>query len=199
MTVQPRKGTAPSAGSHAALEQSSSHLVRFYEDDGEACATICDFLLQGRAQGEAVVVIASMPNRAALAERLAGRRETLDTMLAEGSVLFRDAREVLEAVVVDGVPDGARFREAVDGILDEVAPGTRRVRVFGEIVELLCRDGNPEAALRLEELWHAYVRERGLALLCAYRMHNLYRELNGGLYHRICAAHDGVLGGQDAA
>jgi hypothetical protein len=187
------------AAPFAAPARDASHRVRFYDEDEGACTTICEFLLEGRAQGEAVVVIASAANRAAVVERLAGRREELDALVAEGSVVFHDAQGVLEAVVVDGLPDAGRFREAVDGILDGVATGTRRVRIFGEIVELLCRSGNPEAALRLEELWHGYVRERGLSLLCAYRMNNLHRELNGGLYQRICAAHDCVVGEEEAA
>ena len=49
------------------------------------------------------------------------------------------------------------------------APGRRpRVRVFGEMVDLLWRGGNLPAAARLESLWNEAVATHALALFCAY-------------------------------
>ncbi len=57
-----------------------------------------------------------------------------------------------------------------------MSAGSGRVRVFGEMVELLLRDDNPEAAILLEELWNDSVRRHPITLLCAYLMGSFYKE-----------------------
>ena len=45
--------------------------------------------------------------------------------------------------------------------------GSRRVRVFGEMVDLLWRSNLP-AAIRLEQLWSELIESANLSLFCAY-------------------------------
>jgi hypothetical protein len=60
-------------------------------------------------------------------------------------------------------------------------------------IGVLCRRGDLEGAARLEQMWNDLARSHRFTLLCAYSMGNLYREVNGSAYRRICDAHDHVV------
>jgi signal transduction histidine kinase/CheY-like chemotaxis protein len=61
------------------------------------------------------------------------------------------------------------------------------------MVDLLWRDGNAEAALKLEGLWNDLSGRRKFSLFCAYVMGNFYRI--GGIesIEDVCAAHSHVI------
>jgi len=50
-----------------------------------------------------------------------------------------DAAELLESFMVDGAPDAKRFKQAIGGELTRAGSGSRRVRVYGEMVASLWR------------------------------------------------------------
>jgi signal transduction histidine kinase len=70
---------------------------------------------------------------------------------------------------------------------------TARVRAYGEMVDLLWKDGNASAALRLEELWNEESARHSFELLCAYAMGSFYREGDHERFLRVCSSHTHVL------
>jgi MEDS: MEthanogen/methylotroph, DcmR Sensory domain len=80
------------------------------------------------------------------------------------------ARPCLDSFMRDGGPDRDAFRDTVIPMLDRIAAaGHDRLRLFGEMVNLLWADDLP-AAVRLEDLWSELIAERRLSFLCAYRI-----------------------------
>jgi len=67
------------------------------------------------------------------------------------------------------------------------------MRAFGEMVDLLWRDGNPRAAIRLEELWAAAVEERSMSLLCTYRSDNFREPGDSTGFANVCRTHTHVM------
>src|SRR5262249_10898309 len=67
--------------------------------------------------------------------------------------------------------------------------------IFGEMVALLWRDGNYEAAIRLEKLWNDLARRYSFSLRCAYPMNALKTDERGELFEEICATHSSVIPG----
>src|SRR6267143_937207 len=61
------------------------------------------------------------------------------------------------------------------------------------MVDTLWREGQPQAAIRLEELWSDLGRARPFSLLCAYVMGNFFKEAHCEPFARICKAHDHVV------
>jgi signal transduction histidine kinase len=106
-----------------------------------------------------------------------------------------DARETLARFMVDGLPDAALFDEVVGGLVARArthgchAP----LRAYGEMVDMLWRDGNPRAAIRLEELWNDLGKRHSFALLCGYLMDNFVAEAHGEGFQRVCDTHTHVL------
>ena len=167
------------------------HSVQFYEKDEFLYPLVADFIAGGLAAGEPAIVIATEPHREGIAAALRGRG--LD--LAVIPVTFLDARETL-ALFMDGeMPDEQRFQSVIGGAIEKGVEGadTRRIRAYGEMVDVLWRDGNPEAAIRLEELWNNLGRRYPFSLLCAYPIGNFYKESDRRLFGDVCATHSAVV------
>jgi hypothetical protein len=119
----------------------------------------------------------------------------VDAACRAGSLSILDAHETLAAFMVDGMPDWFRFKTVVGGRIERalVASAAPRVRAFGEMVDVLWRNSNPQAAIRLEELWNDLGNVYSFSLLCAYRMGNFYREADAANFQHVCRAHTQVV------
>ncbi|HEU5058468.1 MAG TPA: PAS domain-containing protein [Kofleriaceae bacterium] len=173
---------APATASAPAGPGLLPHIVQFYDSSDRLCDAVADFLAAGAAAGEPLLVIATEAHRAALAERL------LQRGAEHADITALDAEQALARFMVDGQPDPARFREVVEGALDDIEsrrPGVP-VRAYGEMVDSLWRAGSTRAALALEALWNDLLRGRRLSLYCAYVMGGSYQH---GELQAICAAH----------
>jgi hypothetical protein len=74
--------------------------------------------------------------------------------------------------MVNGVPDPARFFKFFGDLIVTVAEAAKgeqaRVAVFGEGVQLLCSQGNAEAAIRVERLTNRIANTCDVDILCGY-------------------------------
>ena len=170
-----------------------THVVQFYESEEFLYDTVARFLAPGLQNGDRVVVIAGSVHRGALTRRL----EHLGTerALRSGQLVLLDARETLAKFMVEGMPDASRFREVIAGVVASTLsahPGTR-LRAYGEMVDLLWREGNSRAAFRLEELWNEAGQAHSFSLLCAYVMGNFYKQGDAAKFMEICRTHSHVI------
>jgi PAS domain-containing protein len=112
----------------------------------------------------------------------------------EGRYVSWDAAEILARLLVEGWPDEHHFREMVGEVIARAADSARprRVRVFGEMVALLCLEGAPEAAIRLEELWNGLADALPCALRCAYPLRAFPTASHGGSFAGVCNQHTRV-------
>ena len=171
------------------------HAVRFYEDEELLSAAVADFLAAGLTVGQPLVVIATAPRRDALTRRLAAEGFDVDGARSGGRLTMLDAREALAAFMVDAVPDPARFRAVVGPVLERAAGRSADavLRVYGEMVDVLWKDGNTDGALRLEELWNELAGTHSFSLLCAYAMGNFYRAADAERLREVCRHHTHVI------
>jgi signal transduction histidine kinase len=165
--------------------------VQFYEDDDALCDTVGHYVGAGLAAGEKVVVIATEPHRRALALRLKGNAFDLQRAGESGQLTLLDARETMDKFMIGGLPDSKLFAQAVCGVFD--GSGAAHVHAYGEMVDVLWRDGNPVAAVRLEDLWNDLGRQRSFSLLCAYGLRNFEGETDRGRFEEVCRVHTHVF------
>src|ERR1043165_6721384 len=116
------------------------HAVQFYEDEQFLVERVAEFLAAGVRDGEPCIVIATPEHNAAFAAGLRSLGVNADR------VRFLDARAPLETFLDRGMPNAERFRASIGGSLTEVGRSVSRVRAYGEMVDLLWRDGEPDAA-----------------------------------------------------
>jgi PAS domain S-box-containing protein len=159
------------------------HAVQFYEEEQFLVERVAEFLAAGAGEGEPCVVIATAEHNAAFA----GQLQALG--VDSGAMLFLDARATMEQFLSRGMPDEERFRRVIGAVLERANPSGGRVRAYGEMVDLLWRDGEPDAAIRLEELWNDLANHHTFSLLCAYPMGNFYKESDSARFERVCSTH----------
>jgi signal transduction histidine kinase len=187
--------TVPPAPREPDASGHPSHVVQFYEDDSFLCDSVAQFLALGLTAGEPVCVVATAEHRAAFAARLTRRGLDLDEARARGQLVWLDARDTLARFMVGDMPDWTLFSAFFGAVIDE---SRRRdpmacVRTYGEMVDLLWRAGNKQAALRLEAMWNEFSASHSLSLLCAYVMGNFYRSGDAESFRDVCRAHGQVL------
>jgi hypothetical protein len=148
----------------------SDHFVQFYEADTFLLNSLGGYIGEGLDKGDACVVVATKPIREGLETHLRERGLDLSAAAERGQYVSLDAAATLSEFMVDGSPEYGRFVEVIEGTLARAAEGRGRMRVFGEMVALLCSEGKHTAAISLEGLWNDLQKTRPFSLFCAYPM-----------------------------
>ena len=170
------------------------HAVQFYGDDESLFTTVAGFLSQGFVDGHPAIVIATPDHRAAILDRLRGRLIDIDRAQQMGSLIVLDAQQTLDSFMVHGMPDQHRFDESVGKLIGEVLEGREDkvlIRAYGEMVDVLWKQGMPDAAIRLEMLWNRLAQRHGFALLCGYSIGNFHKETKG--FEAVCSQHTHIV------
>jgi PAS domain S-box-containing protein len=154
------------------------HLVEFYEDEARLCEVVTGFLADGIRAGELGMVIATEPRRRAFEHQLRSLGFEVGRLLESEQLTFLDAHEALSRIMRDGEPDPARFEAEVGARIDrQIASGKAgRVRVYGELADVLWAEERRSAALLVEELWSELGARQPAALRCASAMASFYKE-----------------------
>ncbi len=105
-------------------------------------------------------------------ERLAAAGWDERKIQSDRLLVLADADATLAKFMDGELPSATAFEAVMGGLLDRVAERfpRARIRVFGEMVDLLAERAQTEAAVKLEQLWNELARRRSFSLLCGYRM-----------------------------
>ena len=201
--VKPEEGTETThsvmgehqtEGSKALEVPHPQHLVHFYETETSLYDAVAQFSTTGIAAGEPVIYIATPAHRSALLKRLKRNGCRIESAVASGQLTLLDARQTLSRFSVGSELDWGKFSSLMGAIIEEKVGGRQdvRVRLYGEMVDLLWRDGYQQAAIRLEEMWNDLSKVHSFSLLCSYRLGNFYKA-DPRLLDQVCATHGAVL------
>jgi signal transduction histidine kinase len=175
------------------------HSVQFYEDDRFLIETVVDFFAVGLVDGLGAVAIATREHIAAFTRGLHEKGFDVERTRTHGQLTLLDAEELLASFMVGALPDASRFRRAMDGVLGsharfgDGARERRPVLAFGEMTDLLSRQGNIEGAIRLEELWNELAETYTFSLLCAYSLGAFSEDTHDAALRAICNQHAHVM------
>ena len=172
-----------------------SHDVQFYDADEALAAAVGTFIIQGVRVGQPVVIIATSSHRQAFAEEMRKAGINPEDLIEGRDIVWLDARECLSAFMEGGRPNAELFEATVGNVFERLMQNRRYLvlRAYGEMVDLLWRDGKADAAIALERLWNALAQKYAFTLLCAYSKESLAMcDENHNVEH-ICAEHTTVL------
>lgn len=172
---------------------SSEHLVQFYEDEAFLIKSVSEFVAAGLGIGEKVVIIATGPHRAGIDQALIKAGLDPETARSRGNYLALDAASTLAGFMEGDLPDETRFNETVGALVARFCEGRTGVRAFGEMVALLCAEGNPAGAIRLEQLWNELGKRYSFSLLCGYNINTFSGAENRQSIVKICREHSHVF------
>jgi hypothetical protein len=179
---------------------SGDHGVQIYRDESELAASVASYLAAGFRDGDPALVVASPEHWSLFAEALSSCDCDPVELEAQGLLTVRDAETTLATFMSGGRPSPVRFEEIIGSALDSISERhpDRRVRVFGEMVDLLCLRGEGEAALALEGLWNQLARKRRFSLLCGYQLDVFDRASQTATIPGVCRSHTHVLPASDS-
>ena len=172
------------------------HDVLFYSDDTVLLDSVTRFIAAALRAGNAAIVLATKSHRDSLFQRLKAGGVDTDGALQQGTYISLDAADVLSTVMVNDLPNPARFFGGLGGFIEAAAKAAKseqpRVVAFGEAVDLLKAQGKPDAAIRLEQLWNDVGKTFGLDILCGYDLNNFHGDEDEHVFQSICAEHSAV-------
>jgi PAS domain S-box-containing protein len=172
------------------------HSVQFYQEDRSLIEELARLVGSALINGDAALIVATKPHRDAIASELAARDFNIARASAAGRYVALDAAETLSRFMVDKLPVAGRFNEVVGHLITKAKSALKvpepHIVIFGEMVALLCAEGNYEGALRLEELWNALADKFSFSLRCAYPMSGFQHDAEGEYFSKICGAHSAV-------
>jgi hypothetical protein len=176
------------------------HAVQVYAELDELAESVAAYLATGFAAGEPAVVIATADHQDTFNFFLAGAGWDAEVLSEAGLLLTLDAGETLELLFVDGELSATAFERVVGGVIDRIAERfpERRIRAFGEMVDLLTTRGEPDAAAALEGLWNTLAKTRRFSLLCGYRL-DVFDRASQQMLPAVCSAHTHVRPAYDMA
>ena len=171
------------AGSH------DEHFVQFYEHDDFIVDSLCRFVLDGLQQSETVIVVATDEHLNALNHCLSQRELDVVAAITTGHYVPLSAEATLADIKVDGRISPDRVRDVIGNTLLQTRITGRRLRVFGELVALLCAEGDVESAIELESLWNDFKVIQPFSLYCAYRLNGFTEQS----MTEVCRSHSYVI------
>jgi hypothetical protein len=173
---------------------SGGHGVQIYRDESELTNSVTSYIADGLEAGDPALVVARPERSDLFAAALATRGWKVSELQAQALLTVADADTTLAAFMSGGRPSPVRFEDVIGGALDSIAERhpNRRIRVFGEMVDLLCLRGERDAAFALEDLWNRLARKRNFSLLCGYQLDVFDRVSQTTTLPGVCRRHTHV-------
>ncbi len=172
---------------------SGEHFVQFFESDDFIVNEVSEYLIHGLKSGETCIAVATGDHLAGIKARVATFSYDLEQAIKDGRYIALDAHETLEKILSDCVPDPQKFSDVVGNLVKRAADLGGGVRIFGEMVGVLCSRGNYDSAVKLEGLWNELRKRHRFSLFCGYSMSHLQHRDATARMGEICSGHTNVL------
>lgn len=178
----------------------AAHAAQVYLEHSDLADTVAEYFAAGFEAGEPALLVATEEHANLVAERLAAEGWAGPPIDEFGLLVAVDADSTLGRIMDGQHPSAFAFERVIGGLIDELAARfpDRRVRAFGEMVNVLCERGQRDAAVELEELWNRLAHTRDFALLCGYHLDVFDRSAQVETLPNVCRLHTHVTPGLDA-
>ncbi len=173
----------------------SDHLIQIYDNDKHFLNTVEGFAGSGIIAGDSVIIISTQAHLDQLQKRLTDHNFDLDQLIKEDAYIPLEVEDTLAKFMVNGQPDETLFNALISGLLTRARKRSANVRAFGEMVALLWKQGNHEATVKLEQLWHNLHSVERFSLFCAYPK-NSFTPIHDQSVVDICRVHSKMIDGQ---
>ena len=167
-----------------------AHCVQLFEAPRSLADAVSHYLIEGRAQGDYLLVIARASHWQLIRAYL--DRRGVDVDAPSERITIVDARKLRTRMMRRGILDPGRMEETLDGMISELSSGPAHLRIYGEIVELFAEEGNFEQACLLEDYWNHLQRKYRFTLLCGYSAAHFADPKNSHHLRAVCGRHSTV-------
>ena len=165
-----------------------SHRLHLFDTPDTLGKTVASFLLDGFLAGDHLLIVAKPRHRDAVFVSLRHAGCFPEKIDGPQRLVVLDAADVLRQITHKGMIDAALFRKTVKPLVETLAR-TGRLRIYGEVVELLAEEEDMAGALALEQLWNDLATEVPFTLMCGYSSAHFMGNVGRRALKHICRAH----------
>jgi hypothetical protein len=154
------------------------------------------------ANGESFILVCTLPHWNAWRQRLEAQGVDVEAARERGQMTVIDADEFLSRFMCNGMPDPPTFLGLATEFIEQARAGGRypRVRLWGEMVNVLWERGNVAASMKLEELYDQYIGKKlGVATMCAFLMDNFSSDIHARMLPMLGTIHSHLIPVEDYA
>jgi CheY-like chemotaxis protein len=171
-----------------------SHAVQFYDNEHFVQHAIAEFFTQGTRPGDPLILVSRLRTFKAVAADLTSGRYGSAINVAD-RILFFDAEVALPQIMEGESLDPARAERLLRHILSQSCPShAHAVRLYGEVVDMLCERGLHSAALQFEGLASSLLDLKPqLSILCGYAIERFKCDTSAAQLRAVCQKHTHVI------
>ncbi len=171
-----------------------SHTVQFYDDEPAVQDAIAKFLTHGTSPDDPLILVSRRRTFQAVAAHLTSGRH--GPAVDADRILFFDAETALDQVMDGEKLDLAGAEELLKQVLSSSCSshvqGT--VRLYGELVDILCERGHHSAAIQFEALAGSLLAmQPRLSIFCGYAVERFEGDTSAAQIRAVCRAHSQVI------
>jgi hypothetical protein len=168
---------------------SGNHIVKVCSDQAERINSVAQYVTEGLINGEAAAIVAKPFLRKALIDLLVRDGIDMQSCRDEGKIKFLDAGFLLSRLWIDDGIDAEAFEKFVSDPLIALKHKYGKVRVFGEMGDVLWQRGAYDEAIQLEDRWNDLFNKIEFSKLCTYSLNHLDPTNYDEILEKICRCH----------
>jgi CheY-like chemotaxis protein len=172
-----------------------SHAVQFYDNEQFIQHAIAEFFTQGARLGDALILVSRPGTYKGVAAHLTSGRCGSAINVAD-RIHFFDAEAAIPQIMEGKSLDSTRAERLLKHVISQSCPSHAHgpVRLYGELVDVLCQRGCHSAAIQLEGLWNSLLDLKPqLSILCGYAIERFKDDRNAAQLRAVCQNHTHVI------
>ena len=181
--------TLPDDTLHSKVSMHCEHTVQMFNDPESLGREVAAFFHEGLTAGDNLMLVARPAHIEAIAGALAALGSPMSGLVDAARLTIADAETTLGAFMYNGRPSERLFDEVVGAAVRRLAAGQRRIRAYGEMVDILADEDNLQASEQLEDLWNDLMTRIPVHLRCGYRSANFVVPRTAHSLRAICGRH----------
>ena len=177
------------------------HIVQLYQDQDFLNRAVCRFVGAGFANGEGIILVSTLPHWNGFRGRLEAEGVNVGAARKRGQLTVVDADELLPRFMRNAMPDPDIFPGVFADVVAEAraSGGYRKVRVWGEMVNVLWERGDVDASMNLEDQFDQLIKKRDMAIFCSFLMDNFNDDVHARMLPRLGTNHSHLIPVEDYA
>ncbi|MHB1246050.1 MAG: MEDS domain-containing protein [Sulfuriferula sp.] len=176
-----------------AQPEMGNHIVQICQNEIFLVETVTHYVRTGLNNDEAVIVITTPARRKAIIASMEPGEDPILGQKNQGQLRFFDAEILLSTFMIDGMPEWEPFFKHIGHIIQVMQLNHKKIRTYGDMVNILWQNKQHDAAILLEKFWNDLSEQQDFSLLCTYSMDNLNQNAYDGSLARICQYHSHLI------
>ena len=173
----------------AAEFNAPQHIVQLFDGIESLVDTVSAFVSDGLREGDRALVLMRLAQWNSVASKLTSRQVSLSDAIASGQLTVLDGVRTLARIMPHGSPCRGLFEEVIGKTVRQICAAGARLRVYGDLMDVLAADGNFQGAHELEKMWSDLTRQEPVTVLCGYSAATFHDADAGETLKSICRSH----------